>query len=163
MTAYNFSQILPYSSQPARYEAGQLYSIDFEYTLAGAVVTADTWTTPSGALPSNGIRVIDTELHMAALDTNASPTATISVGDAGVATRFINAANAGSPTSGAQVNLFINRAQALTSGVVSAGSGYLYASGTTPQIVVTLGGTVATAASTGVIRLRVSFYCTGEQ
>jgi hypothetical protein len=162
MTAYNFSQILPYSSAPAKYEAGMRYSIDFEYTLGGAVVSGDTWTTPANALPTNGIRIVDSELHMRPLDTNASPTATVSLGDSGSATRFINAANAGLPVGG-QVNLYINQAQALTSGVVSTGSGYLYAAGTTPQLVMTLGGTVATAASSGVIRLRVIFYCTGEQ
>jgi hypothetical protein len=160
MAAYNFSQILPYSSYPAKFDAGQLYSIDFEYTLAGAVVSGDTYTTPANALPTNGIRIVDTQLVSVALDTNASPTATISVGDSGSATRFINAAAAGGT---AQVVRFINQAQGLTNGVVSSGSGYLYASGTAPQIVVTVGGTVATAQTTGTIRLRVSFYCTGEQ
>jgi hypothetical protein len=163
MTAYNFSQIVPYTSAPPKYEAGMRYSIDFEYTLAGAVVSGDTWTTPANALPNNGIRIIDTSLHMSRLDTNAAPTATLSVGDSGSATRFISGANAGSAISNVQLNLNINQAQTLSSGVVSAGSGYLYAAGTSPQIVMTLGGTVATAASTGVIRLRVIFYCTGEQ
>lgn len=160
-TAYAFSQILPYSSHPPKYEPGSLYSIDFEYTLAGAVVTADSYTTPASALPSNGIRIVDTQLIMPALDTNATPTATISVGDSGSATRFVNAALAGS-TQSTQMTVWINRAQGLTSGVVSTGSGYLYAQGTDPRIVVTVGGTVATAQSSGVVRLRVSFYCTGE-
>ncbi len=160
-TAYAFSQILPYSVHPPKYEPGQLYSIDFEYTLAGAVVTADSYTTPSGALPSNGIRIVDTQLIMPALDTNATPTATISVGDSGSATRFINAAQAGSATA-TQLARFINQAQGLTSGVVSSGSGYLYAQGTDPRIIVAVGGVVATAQTTGTIRLRVSFYCSGE-
>lgn len=162
-TAYTFAQILPYSSYPAKYESGMLYSIDFEYTIVGSVVTGDNYTTPSGALPTNGIRIVDTALVMSPVDTNATPTATISCGDSGSATRFISGANAGSATSGAQLHLFINQAQGLTAGIVSSGSGYLYASGTTPQIKVTVGGTVATAAATGYIRLRVSFYCTGEQ
>lgn len=162
-TAYSFSQILPYSSYPAKYEPGQLYSIDFEYSIGATVVTGDNYSTPSGALPTNGIRIVDTLLIMTALDTNATPTATISVGDSGSATRFINAANAGSATTNAQLHLFINRAQVLTNGVVTSGSGYLYGSNTTPIITVTVGGTVATAATTGVVRLRVSFYCTGEQ
>ncbi len=161
-TAYAFSQILPNSSNPPKYAPGQLYSIDFEYTLAGAVVTGDTYTTPALALPDNGIRIVDTQLIMPALDTNATPTATISVGDSGSATRFINAAQAGSATA-TQVSRFINQAQGLTSGVVSSGSGYLYASGTSPRVIVTVGGTVATAQTAGAIRLRVSFYCTGEQ
>jgi hypothetical protein len=162
-TAYTFAQILPYSSYPAKYEPGLLYSIDFEYTLAGSVVTGDNYSTPSGGLPTNGIRIVDTALIFTPLDTNATPTATISVGDSGSATRFINAANAGSATSNAQLHLFINQAQGLTAGVVSSGSGYLYGSNTTPVLKVTVGGTVATAQTTGVIRLRVSFYCSGEQ
>jgi hypothetical protein len=161
-TAYAFSQILPYSTAPAKYAAGQLYSIDFEYTLAGAVVSGDTYTVPANALPDNGITIVDTQLIFSPLDTNASPTATISVGDSGSATRFINAANAGSATANAQLQLSINQNQGLTSGVVSSGSGYVYSAGSAPRPVVTLGGTVATAASTGYIRLRVSFYCSGN-
>ncbi len=160
-TAYAFSQILPYSVHPPKYEPGALYSIDFEYTLAGAVVTGDTYTTPTGCLPSNGIRIVDTQLIMPALDTNATPTATISSGDATTATRFINAALAGS-TQSTQMTVWINQAQTLTAGVVTSGSGYLYAQGTDPRIKVTVGGTVATAQTTGVIRLRVIFYCSGE-
>lgn len=162
-TAYTYAQILPYSSYPPKYDAGQLYTIDFEYTQAATVVTGDTYSTPSGALPTNGIRIVDTVLILSPVDTNATPTATISVGDAGSATRFINAGNAGNATANAQLHLFINQNQGLTSGVVSSGSGYLYASGTNPVIVTTVGGTVATAASTGYVRLRISFYCTGEQ
>lgn len=161
-TAYAFSQIIPYINRPAKYEPGALYEIDFEYTLGGTVVTGDTYTTPSGALPSNGIRIVQTQLEMVPIDTNASPTATISVGDSGSATRFINATAAGSAISNVMIVRPINRAQGLTSGVVTTGSGYLYAQGTDPQIVVTVGGTVATAASSGVIRLRVIFYCSGE-
>ncbi len=162
-TAYTFAQILPYSSYPAKWEPGELYSIDFEYTVAATVVTGDNYSTPAGGLPSNGIRIVDTALIFTPLDTNASPTATISVGDSGSATRFINAANAGSGTSNAQLHLYINQAQGLTNGVVTSGSGYLYGSNTTPVLKVTVGGTVATAQTAGVIRLRVSFYCSGEQ
>jgi hypothetical protein len=160
-TAYAFSQILPYSSYPPKFEPGELYSIDFEYTLGGAVVTGDTYTTPANALPNSGFRIVDTQLIMPPLDTNATPTATISVGDSGSATRFINAAQAGSATA-TQVSRWINQAQGLTSGVVSSGSGYLYGNGANPQIIVTVGGVVATAQTTGTIRLRVSFYCTSE-
>lgn len=161
MTAYNFSEIQPYSLLNPPYAAGQLYSVDFEYTLDGGVVTGDTWTTPAGGLPDNGITIVDTQLIMPALDTNATPTATISVGDSDSATRFINAAQAGSATA-TQLTRFINQAQGFTSGVVSSGSGYVYTAGSDPRIVVTLGGSVATAQTAGVIRLRVSFYCSGN-
>lgn len=160
-TAYNFSTIQPYNIMLPPYAAGMLYSVDFEYSLGGAVVTGDTYTTPADALPDNGITIVDTQLIMVPLDTNATPTATISVGDSGSATRFINAAQAGSATA-TQVTRFINQAQGLTSGVVSSGSGYIYTAGTSPRLIVTVGGVVATAQTTGVIRFRVSYYCSGN-
>jgi hypothetical protein len=162
-TAFNFAQIIPYSQGPAKYEAGHLYEIDFEYTLAGAVVTGDTYTTPAGALPDGGIRIVDTQLVFPPLDTNATPTATISMGDAGLATRFINAALAGTSIATEQKKVFINQAQGLTAGVVTSGSGYLYPKGTAPVLVGTVGGVVATAQTVGTIRLKVIYYCTGEQ
>lgn len=163
-TAYNMVQILPYSVHPPKYNPGEMYAIDFEYTIAGTIVTGDTYTTPANALPANGIRIVDTQLVISAQDTNATPTSTISVGDSGSATRFVNAANGGNATSNVQLHIWINQNQVLTSGVVSAGSGYLYgaSNATAPQIIVTVGGTIATAATTGFVRLRVTFYCTGE-
>lgn len=161
MTAYNFSEVQPYSILQPPYAPGQLYSIDFEYSLLGGVVTADTWTTPSGGMPDNGITIVDTQLIMVPLDTNATPTATISVGDSGSATRFISAAQAGDAYA-TQVTRTINQVQGFTSGVVTSGTGYIYTAGSDPRFIVTLGGTVATAATSGVIRLRVSFYCSGE-
>jgi hypothetical protein len=160
-TAYTFATIIPYNQNPPKFASGQLYSIDFEYTIGATVVSGDTYTTPLNALPNDGFQIVDTQLIFGRLDTNATPTATISVGDSGLATRFINAANAGSATSGAQLHAYINQAQGLTAGVVTAGSGYQYVEGVSPQLVVSVGGTVATAATTGVVRLRVSFYCTG--
>jgi hypothetical protein len=160
-TAYAFSQVLPASSFPPKFFPGEQYSIDFEYSLLGAVVTGDTYTTPANAFPTNGFRIIDTQLIMVPLDTNATPTATISVGDSGSATRFINGAQAGNATA-TQVTRWINQAQGLTAGVVSSGVGYLYGTGTNPRLIVTVGGTVATAQTTGVIRLRVTFFCTDE-
>ena len=166
MAAYNFSQIVPNSSYPPRYLSGEQYSIDFEYTLGGALAQNDTITTPSSALPNNGIRIVETELMYPELDTNATPTGTFNVGDGTSATRFVSGVPmgvAGVTTSGFQLRQGINIAQGLTNGVVTSGSGYLYASGTNPQLVVTVGSAVATGASSGVIRLRVTFYCTGEQ
>lgn len=160
-TAYAFSQVLPYSTYPYPFFPGEQYFVDFEYSLAGAVVTGDTYTTPANAMPINGIWIQDTQLIMVPLDTNATPTATISVGDSGSSTRFINAAQAGSATS-TQVTRWINQAQGTTSGVVSSGTGYVYSAGTSPRFIVTVGGTVATAATTGVIRLRVFYKCSEQ-
>lgn len=165
MTAYAFTQLVPDSSMPARTSPGMLYTTEFQYTLAGAVVSGDTFTTPANALPFNGIRIAEIEVISPELDTNATPTATFDVGDATDADRFIAAAPAGAngvTTSGYQMHTCINIAQGLTAGVVSTGTNYLYGSGTSPRIVLTLGGTVATAQSAGTIRLKVSFYCTDE-
>lgn len=161
-TAYTMAGIVPFSSQPALWNAGLIYTMEFEYTLAGAVVTGDTYTTPVSGLPIAGIRILETELHIPNWDSNATPTATLSVGDAGSATRFINAAIAGTGNAFTTPNLYINQAQALTAGVVSSGPGYLYSKGTAPLLVVTVGGTVATAASTGTMRLVVKYICTEE-
>jgi len=165
MTAYAFSSLTPDSSFPARTSPGMLYTTEFQYTLAGAVVSADTFTTPANALPANGMRIAEVEVIMPELDTNATPTGTFIVGDATDDNRFIDAAPmgvAGVTTAGYQMRTCINIAQGLTSGVVSTGSNYLYGSGTSPRLVMTLGGTIATAATTGTIRLKVSFYCTDE-
>jgi len=165
MTAYNFSSLTPDSSYPPKWTPGATRRVEFQYTLGGAVVSGDTYTTPANALPSNGIRIIEVTLMSPELDTNAAPTATISAGDATSATRFINAAPAGIAgvtTSGYQLINNINVAQTRTNGVVSAGPNYLYGSGVSPQIVVTLGGTVATAQTTGTIRLVVTYECTEE-
>lgn len=164
-TAYDFSQLVPDSSYPARTAPGMLYTTEFQYTLAGAVVTGDTYTIPADSLPANGIRIAEIEVICPELDTDATPTATFSVGDTNSATRFINAAPAGLngvTTSGYQMSTKINIAQGLTSGVVSTGTNYLYGSGTSPRIVMTIGGVVATAQTSGTIRLKVSFYCTDE-
>lgn len=160
-TAYNFSQVLPYSAFPPEWFPGSEFTIDFEYSLGGAVVTGDTYTTPAGAFPVNGFRIVDTDFISVPLDTNATPTATISVGDSGSATRFINAAQAGNATA-TQIRRSINQAQGLTNGVVSSGTGYLYSTGNSAQLICTVGGTVATAQTTGVIRLRVTYKCSSE-
>jgi len=166
MTAYNFSQIIPYSSHQPKYAPGQLYAIDFEYSLTTGLANADTITTPSDALPDEGIRIVDVEISHPELDTNATPTGTYNVGDSDDADRFIDGGVmgvTGVTTADYLVLNRINRAQGTTSGVVSSGSGYLYAQGTSPQLIVTIASAVATAASSGVIRMRVWFYCTGEQ
>lgn len=165
MTAYNMSSIVPDSSYPAKWSVGTQQSIEFQYTLGGAVVTGDTFTTPASATPSGGFRILEVELISPELDTNATPTGTISIGDTTSATRFVNAAPMGVngiTTTGYQMSTKINQAQTLSSGVVSAGSNYLYGVGTSPQFVITLGGTIATAQTAGVLRLRVTYRCVEE-
>lgn len=168
MADYNFSQILPYSSYPPKWDAGQLYCIDFEYDVSdgSALANTDTITTPSGALPDEGIRIVDVELSHPELDSNATPTGTYDVGDSDDVNRFLDGAVMGVngiTTAGYLVRNCINVEQTLTSGVVSAGSGYLYAQGTDPQLILTVASAVATGVASGIIRMRVWFYCTGEE
>lgn len=165
-TAYSMSSLVPDSSYPPKWSPGSVQSVEFQYTLAGAVVTGDSYTTPANALPSNGFRILEVEVLSPELDTNATPTATFVVGDTSDDNRFIDAAPAGVngiTTSNYQMSTKINIAQGLTSGVVSTGSNYLYASGTSPQLKMTVGGTVATAQTAGTIRLRVTYQCVEEQ
>lgn len=167
MTAYAFSQILPDSTLPPKYSAGMLYAIDFEYTQTIAFVAADTITTPADAMPDNGIRIVDAQwVQTKETDAHATPTGTWDIGDSGDADRFIAAVPMGIngvTTTGTQLVNWINRPQGLTAGVVSTGSGYLYAAGTSPRFIATVGGTVATGSTDATVRLRVWFYCTGEQ
>ncbi len=165
MTAYTYSQILPNSSHPPKYASGQFYSIDFEYALTGALAENDTISTPANAMPDDGIRIVEVELIYPELDTHATPTGTFDVGDGTDADRFVDAAPmgvAGVTTAGFQLRQGINIAQGLTSGVVTSGANYLYASGTSPVFVTTVTAAVATGATTGLLRLRVTFDCTGE-
>jgi hypothetical protein len=165
MTAYNFSQLVPFSSYKPKFSPGMLYEIVFEYTLTGALANADTITTPSNAFPDNGIRIMGVLVTHPELDTNTTPTGTYNVGDSGDADRFIASAPlgvAGVTTTGFILNNPINVAQSLSNGVVATGSGYLYGSGTNPQLVLTVNAAVATGASSGVIRLLVTYYCEGE-
>jgi hypothetical protein len=168
MTDYNFAQILPYSSYPPKWESGQLYCIDFEYDVSdgSALAASDTITTPSSALPDEGIRIVDVEISHPELDSNTTPTGTYDIGDSDDVDRFLDGAVMainGVTTAGYLVYNRINVEQTLTSGVVSAGSGYLYASGTSPQLVLTVASSVATGVASGIIRMRVWFYCTGEE
>lgn len=168
MTAYNFNQLLPDSSLPPAYLPGMRYSIDFEFTLSGtALVVNDTITTPAGALPSNGIRIIDTQLiQTKELDTNTTPTGALSVGDSTLSNRFISSVPMGLngvTTAGTQLTNWINIPQGVTNGVVTSGYGYLYPAGTSPRLIVSVSNAVATGSTTGTIRLRCWFNCSGEQ
>lgn len=162
MTAYNFSSLVPDAMNAPRWEAGKLYFVEFDYvTAATTFASGDTITTPAGALPNNGIAIADVEVLSNALDTNGSPTATYNVGDAGLATRFIVSANAGSSISGAQVKNYINIAQVLTAGVVSSGVNYIYNPGTSPQLILAFNAAFATANTSPIIRMKVWYWCTG--
>lgn len=160
MTAYNFSLTYPDSQQPTRWAPGELVDVVFEYSLSGALASADTITTPSGALPSAGIRIYDVEISYPELDSNASPTGTLNVGDSGNAARFISGALMGRADGGV-IYTPINVAQTLSSGEVATGTNYYYVPGTDPRLVMTVASAVATGVTSGYIRMKVSYYCAG--
>ncbi len=163
MTAYNFSLLNPDAMNAPRYEPGKLYFVEFDYvTGTTTFANTDTITTPAGALPNNGITIADVEVISNALDTNATPTATYSVGDANLSNRFISSANAGNAISGAQVKNYINIAQVLTAGVVTSGPNYIYVQGSAPQLVLTFTNNFATANTSPIIRMKVWYWCTGN-
>lgn len=162
MTAYNFTSLVPDAINSPRWEAGKLYFVEFDYSNANVTFgSGDTITTPAGALPNNGISIADVEVISNALDTNATPTATFNVGDSGSAARFISSANAGSSVSGAQVKTYINIAQTLSSGNVATGPNYVYAQGTSPQLILAFNAAFATANTAPIIRMKVWYWCTG--
>ena len=113
-----------------------------KYTLAGTIVTADTitWT---DALPNmNGITVLSAEVFGDPLDTNASPTGTITLGTEDDANGLLEAATI--PLVGDSVGY------GDLLGVVSTGE----------NVVLTVGGTLASAATTGAdVWVKVTYGC----
>ena len=163
MASYNFSVIEPYTYSNAKYLAGMLYEAQFEYVLTGALANGDTITTPVGGLPFNGIRIMEVEAVHPRLDTNASPTGTYNIGDALDANRFVASASMGAAATSPLIRNCINQAQTLdSSNEVTAGAGFFYGDGENPQLILTVNAAIATAASSGYIRLKVSYYCEGD-
>ena len=165
MTAYNFSALIPNTYNGPYFEPGQYYEVNFQYSLGTGLASGDTITTPSLGLPDNGIRIVDIIVTHPELDTNATPTGTYDVGDSGDQNRFLSAALLGVngvTTSGFTMTNPINVPQGTTDGIVTTGRGYLYAAGTDPILVMTVISAVATAASTGLINMKVCYQCTGE-
>lgn len=134
-----------------RWEPGLEYTAVGKYTLAGAVVTGDTYTW-TNLLPANGIQILDFRVNGVELDTNASPTATLIVGDATTTNGYLTSKTAGDANG--QMQFFGDGAfMGLATGVTNATA--------TRNVVGTVGGTVATAASSGDIYVYVRYYCTG--
>jgi hypothetical protein len=165
MTAYNFSALIPNTANGPYFEPGQYYEVNFQYSLGTGLASGDTITTPSLGLPSNGIRIVDIIVTHPELDTNATPTGTYDIGDSDDQNRFQSASLLGVngvTTAGFTMTNPINIAQGTTNGVVTTGRGYLYAAGTDPRLILTVISAVATAATSGVINMKVCYTCSGE-
>jgi len=134
-----------------RYEPGREYTALGSYTLAGAIASADTitWT---NLLPINGVQILEFRLYGQELDTNATPTATVIVGDATTTNGYLTSKTAGDANG--QYQMFGDGAFiGLSTGATNATA--------TRNVLLTVGGTVATAASTGTVYVMVRYYCSG--
>jgi len=129
-----------------QWQPGTIQSSLGTYTLAGSVVTGDTYTF-ANMLPANDCIVIGFTRWGQELDTNASPTATEIWGDGTDTDAYLTSQVAGNAIG---YELF-------------EGNGALIGVSTAPasrNVVGTVGGTVATAAATGTIFVRVTYLCT---
>jgi hypothetical protein len=165
MTAYSFTSI----DTKSPWTSGDQYTVRAYFdvsTTSGGTGLANTDTiTATGLIPANGVKIYDVMVVHPELDTNATPTGTFNVGDAGSATRFISGAPlgvTGVTTTGFQLRTGINIITTTTSGVVASGAGYIYTGTSTSSIIVTVSAAVATAATSGILHLLVTYRCVGN-
>lgn len=128
-----------------RWQAGQVYTVKSQFTIGSAVETGDSWTL-SDLLPTNDYQVLSGEVYGAEFDTNSSPTATLIVGDGTDTDGYLTSKVAGSALG--QMRLKFD--------------GALLADGQNPasnDVTLTLGGSVATAASSGTVHVEITYYC----
>lgn len=165
MAAYSFTLVDSISP----WNAGAQYTVrayfDVSTTNSGAGLAQNDTVTATGIIPANGVRIVDVLLAHPELDTNATPTGTFNVGDAGTAARFISGGLMGVngvTTSGFQIRTGINIITTTTSGSVVSGAGYIYTGTSTASLIVTVASAVATAATTGILHLLVTYECVGN-
>lgn len=128
-----------------RWQAGQTYTSVGTITVTEAIESGDTWLI-TGLLPEDGVQVIGCKVFGIEGDTNASPTATIVVGDGTDADGYVTSRTWGDANG--QFQAF--------------GDGALIGSTTqaSSNVKVTSGGTVATAASSGKLWVEMTYFCT---
>lgn len=138
MTAYSMTL----ENEP-RWIPGQIFTVAAVYTLADSVASADTFVA-TDMLPAQKVKVI-TGHWQGELDTNASPTATLIIGDGTDTDGYLASKVAGDATG--QIKLAFDGALLGTENAASR------------TVTATLGGTVGTAASSGDVRLVVTYEC----
>lgn len=127
------------------WQAGALYEALGSCSISAAVATADTFVF-TNILPVNDVEIVDFEVYGSDLDTNATPTGTLTAGDGTDVDGYMASKTAG----GADEQYFRKGDGVLVGGNVNPAS---------RNIILTLGGTVATAASSGTIYVRVRYRC----
>lgn len=129
MTAYTGTIVIG----PTNGGLGDDHTVRGSYTIGAGVVTGDTFTF-TGLLGKGDKKIVGFRIFGAEFDTNASPTATIIVGSENDTNGLLESIVAGG--AGAQL--------------AYSGNGQLIGTITSDEnVIVTLGGTVATAASSG--------------
>ncbi len=127
----------------ALWAPGHEYTVTGSLTIPEAVETGDTWTF-ANMLPHNAVKIVAGEYFGTEFDTNASPTATLIIGDTSDTDGYLASKVAGS--ANAQL-------------VFPCDGALLGVQPATRDVRVTLGGTVATAASTGTGYVRIRYRC----
>lgn len=146
MTAENLAMTIVGPAE-APWSAGQEFTRVAYYDIGSAVETGDSWTA-TNLLPAQKVQIIAGLSWGADLDTHATPTATTIVGDGTDTDGYLSSKTAGS----GEQNIILPHDGAL-----------ITTYGTPPasrNLVETLGGTVATAASSGRRWHMVRYLCT---
>lgn len=146
-TAYTGTNVVT-----GKYSPGTVQVALGKYALTGAVVSGDTYTW-SSILPTNGITILDFKIYGAELDTDASPTATLKIGDGTDDDGYLTSKTAGDATGQMKFSgdgAFIGKSTGATGATA------------TSNVIGTVGGTVATAATTGTIWIAITYYCYGD-
>lgn len=129
------------------WKTGETYTVKAKTTISGSAVGTGETFTISGLLPPGNKTISAVRHYGAEYDTNASPTATIVVGISGTTNGFITSKTAGVTATGiSQISL--------------EGDGTLIGTNVTAtDVVVTIGGTVATGATSGDVFTEVTYVC----
>lgn len=173
MTAYNFTKLQPYMSP---WIAGTINTVGgyFNYantTGAAGLASGDT-ITATGLLPEGGVTMLQVLVLGAPADTNGTPTGVFSLGDSltdsNHVARYILAGTL-AKTNGTEVIQYQNVTPAFVSGLQTVGVGYPYMTNQQTNseqgnvdIVLTVTAAMATAATSGVLYVYVTYMCTGD-
>lgn len=128
-------------------ELGQQYTCVGTYTLSGALVAADTitWT---NILPKGKFKIVTGRYYSPELDTHASPTGTIIIGDGTDTDAYLTTTNVGLPAQAPANGL------PLSIGMDGASIGTTFGSTTSLRnVVLTVVGVMATSVTSGTIRV----------
>ena len=142
----------------AKWQSGLEFTSYGYYSIGAAVAQNDTITF-TDIIPAGGVEIIDVELLLPALDTNATPTATVILGDSNDDNRFIDSVYAGWNNTKISHLKFGPNVASTSSGAIATGSGYRYTA--KASLILKINAAVATAASSGFVGLAVRYRCSG--